>query len=302
MRISTIIYEFKQGFKNIGRNWMFSLASIITMAACIFLFGIFFSIVTNVNHIVKNVEENVGITVFFEEGTKDKVIKQVGEEISERPEVADINFVSADEAWEEYKKLYFEDAEEAAEGFKDDNPLANAAHYEVYVNKIKNQNELVDYILGLESVRKVNQSESAVKTLTGFNKLVGYVSIAIIAILLIVAIFLISNTVSVGISIRKEEIGIMKLIGATNFFVRMPFLLEGILLGLIGAAIPLGILYVGYSQVVVYILTRFKILTDVMQFIPVGEVFRVLLPVGLALGMGIGFLGSLFTTKKHLKV
>ena len=94
----------------------------------------------------------------------------------------------------------------------------------------------------------------------------------------------------------------MKLIGATNFFVRMPFLLEGILLGLIGAAIPLGILYVGYSQVVVYILTRFKILTDVMQFIPVGEVFRVLLPVGLALGMGIGFLGSLFTTKKHLKV
>ncbi|MDO5392649.1 MAG: permease-like cell division protein FtsX [Eubacteriales bacterium] len=302
MRISTIIYEFKQGFKNIGRNWMFSLASIITMAACIFLFGIFFSIVTNVNHIVKNVEENVGITVFFEEGTKDKVMKQVGEEISERPEVAKINFVSAEEAWEEYKKLYFEDAEEAAEGFKDDNPLANAAHYEVYVNKIENQNELVDYILGLESVRKVNQSESAVKTLTGFNKLVGYVSIAIIAILLIVAIFLISNTVSVGISIRKEEIGIMKLIGATNFFVRMPFLLEGIILGLIGAAIPLGILYFGYSQVVVYILTRFKILTDVMQFIPVEEVFRVLLPVGLALGMGIGFLGSLFTTKKHLKV
>ena len=105
-----------------------------------------------------------------------------------------------------------------------------------------------------------------------------------------------------GISIRKEEIGIMKLIGATNFFVRMPFLLEGIILGLIGAAIPLGILYLGYGQVVMYILTRFKILTDVMQFIPVEEVFRVLLPVGLALGMGIGFLGSLFTTKKHLKV
>ncbi len=302
MRISTIIYEFKQGFKNIGRNWMFSVASVITMAACIFLFGIFFSIVTNVNHIVKTVEENVAISVFFEEGTDDATMELVGQAIEDRPEVSDINFISADDAWEEYKKLYFEDAEEAAEGFKDDNPLANAAHYEVYVNEIEEQNALVDYIKQLDGVRKVNQSESAVKTLTGFNKLVAYVSIAIIAILLIVAIFLISNTVSVGISIRKEEIAIMKLIGATNFFVRAPFLLEGIILGLVGAAIPLGALYLGYGQVISYILTKFKILTDIMQFIPVYDIFKVLLPVGLLLGMGIGFLGSLFTTKKHLNV
>lgn len=302
MRISTIIYEFKQGFKNIGRNWMFSVASVVTMAACIFLFGIFFAIVSNVNHIVKTVEENVAISVFFEEGTDDATMELVGEAIKERPEVSDVNFVSADDAWEEYKKLYFEDAEEAAEGFKDDNPLANAAHYEVYVNEIEEQNALVEYVKQLDGVRKVNQSESAVKTLTGFNKLVAYVSIAIIAILLIVAIFLISNTVSVGISIRKEEIAIMKMIGATNFFVRMPFLLEGIILGLIGAAIPLGALYLGYGQVVTYILTKFKILTDIMQFIPVYDIFKVLLPVGLVLGMGIGFWGSLFTTKKHLNV
>lgn len=302
MRISTIIFEFKQGFKNIGRNWMFSVASVITMAACIFLFGIFFSIVTNVNHIVKSVEENVAITVFFDEGTSEAEIERVGELIELRPEVAEMNYVSAEAAWEEYKKLYFEDAEDAAEGFKEDNPLANSSHYEVYVNKIEEQNALVDYIVGLDGVRKVNQSESAVQTLTGFNKLVAYVSIAIIAILLIVSIFLISNTVSVGISIRKEEIGIMKLIGATNFFVRAPFLLEGIILGFIGAAIPLGFLYLGYSQVVVYILTKFRILTDVMRFLPVNEIFMTLLPVGLALGMGIGFLGSLFTTRKHLKV
>lgn len=302
MRISTIIYEFKQGFKNIGRNWMFSIASVVTMAACIFLFGIFFSIVTNVNHVVKNVEENVSITVLFDEGTDDATMKKVGEQIEARPEVADINFVSAEETWEEYKKTYFADAEDAAEGFKDDNPLANSAHYEVYVNEIEKQSELVEYIEGLDNVRKINQSEAAVKTLTGINRLIAYVSIAIIAILLIVSIFLISNTVSTGISIRKDEIGIMKLIGATNFFVRAPFLLEGIILGLIGAAIPLGILYLGYRQVVGYILTRFKVLTDIMQFIPVDEVFMILLPVGLVLGMGIGFLGSLFTTRKHLKV
>lgn len=301
MRISTIIYEFKQGFKNIARNWMFSIASIVTMAACIFLFGIFFAIVTNVDAMVKNVEENVAITVFFEENTKDAVMEEVGEKIKSRPEVVNTVFVSAEESWEEFRDSYFKDSEDAAEGFKD-NPLANSAHYEVYVNEIEKQSDLVSYVESLEGVRSVNQSEAAARTLGGFNRLVSYVSIAIIAILLIVAVFLISNTVSVGISIRKDEIGIMKLIGATDFFVKAPFLLEGIILGLIGAAIPLGLLYLGYNQVVSYILARFKMLTDVMQFIPVNEVFHTLLPVGLILGIGIGFLGSLFTTKKHLKV
>ena len=106
----------------------------------------------------------------------------------------------------------------------------------VYMNDITKQSELVSYIEGLKHVRLVNQSEEAAKTLGNVNKLVSYVSIAIIALLLIISIFLISNTVSVGIAVRKEEIGIMKYIGATDAFVRAPFLLEGIVLGVIGAA------------------------------------------------------------------
>lgn len=151
-----------------------------------------------------------------------------------------MNFVSADEAWEEFKDVYLGGSEEAAEGFKDDNPLANSANYEVYVKQIEQQSQLVDYISNLEHVREVRQSEEAEETLTSINRLIFYVSLGIIAVLLIISIFLISNTVSVGISVRREEIGIMKLIGASNFFVRFPFLLEGIILGLIGAAIPLG--------------------------------------------------------------
>lgn len=110
---------------------------------------------------------------------------------------------------------YFGD-EDAADGFKDDNPLANSSNYQVYLNDITKQTELVNYIQGLEHVRKVNQSEQASRTLGSINKLVSYVSIAVIAILLIISIFLISNTVSMGISVRKEEIGIMKYIGATE--------------------------------------------------------------------------------------
>ncbi len=302
MRISTIVYELKQGFKNIFRNWMFSLASIVTMAACIFIFGIFYSIVTNVNHMVKGVEGDVSMTVFFEKGVGDDIIEDVGRRIEERPEVSEIKFVSAEEAWEGFQEQYFGDSKEAAEGFQDDNPLANSASYEVYVNQIEKQSDLVAYIEGLEGVRDVSHSENAARTLGTFNRLIATISIAIIAILLIVAVFLISNTISTGITIRREEIGIMKLIGATDLFVRTPFLMEGIILGLIGAAIPLGMLFVMYNQVIAYTLEKFQALDGILQFVPVKDIFRTLLPVGLILGMGIGFFGSLFTTRKHLKV
>lgn len=302
MRPSTIWYILKQGFKNIKRNWMFSMASILTMSACIFLFGIFYSIVYNIDYIAHRVETEFPITVFFTEGISDEEIQAVGEQIQTRSEVDHIEFESADEAWESFKEQYFQGSD-AADGFKDDNPLVNSANYRVYLNEIEKQSELVGYIESLEGVREVNRSEEAANTLGSINKLVSYVSIAVIVLLLIISVFLISNTISVGISVRKEEIGIMKYIGATDRFVRSPFVLEGILIGMIGAAIPLAALYFAYNSAVQYILTKFNVLAiGGVQFIPVYEMYETLLPVGLLLGMGIGLVGSFWTTRKHLKV
>jgi cell division transport system permease protein len=280
---------------------MFSITSILTMAACIFLFGVFYSIVTNINSIAHRVEEEVPITVFFDEGTTEEEMQQVGALIEARPEVARVEFTSADEAWEKFNEQYFQGSE-AAEGFKDDNPLVNSSNYQVYMNEIEKQSELVAYIEGLDYVRTVNQSEEAANTLGSVNKILSYVSIAIIVVLLLISVFLISNTVSLGISVRKEEIGIMKYIGATDGFVRAPFVLEGMILGLIGAAIPLIGLYFIYNSAVEYILTKFNVLTNVVNFIPVGEIYKTLCPIGLALGIGIGLIGSFWTTRKHLKV
>ena len=301
MRPSTIWYTLKQGVKNIKRNWMFSLASIITMAACIFLVGVFYSLVTNVDNIAHKVEQEVPITVFFDEGTTDEQMQEVGNLIQARPEVERVEFESGDQAWQNFKDKYFQGSD-AADGFKDDNPLVNSSNYQVYLNQIEKQTELVNYIQGLEHVREVNQSEQAANTLGSFNKLVSYASIIIIAILLLISVFLISNTVSVGISVRKEEIGIMKYIGATDAFVRAPFVLEGMVLGVIGAAIPLVALYFLYNTAVEFILTKFNVLTGVVDFIPVWQIYQVLLPIGLLLGIGIGFIGSIWTTRKHLRV
>ena len=284
---------------------MFSAASIATMTACIFLFGLFFSLLINFRYIVKNAEEGVAVTVLFDDGVDQATINSIGEQIKAYKGVTKVEYVSAEEAWDEWSKQYFGDTElesEMAEGFKNDNPLANSSSYSVYVDKIEHQDALVKYIEGLDGVREVNQLKGATQTLSSFNTLLTYISVAIILILLCVAVFLISNTVAIGISIRKEEIGIIKLIGATNFFVRAPFLIEGMIIGLIGAIIPLVLLFVMYKKVIEYVLTKFSMLSSVVQFMSVTQVFEVLTPVALILGMGIGLFGSVITIRKHLRV
>lgn len=301
MKISSFFYSVKQGVKNIWRNKMFSVASIATMSACIFLFGLFFAIVNNFQAMVKEAEEGVAVSVFFDEGISQEQIDEIGEKIHKRAEVADYKFISAEEAWESWKSVYFAGSEEAAEGFAD-NPLANSASYEIYLNDISMQDELVVYLESVDGVRDVRHSEVAANTLSDFNSLIGYISVGIILILLAVAIFLINNTVTVGISVRREEIAIMKLIGATDAFVRAPFIVEGVLIGLIGSALPLLLLYVLYERIVVYISDKFNFLSNMIHFIPASELFRTLVPVSLLLGVGIGFIGSRFTIRKHLKV
>ena len=298
MRINTLFYTLRQGFRNIFRNKWFTLASIATIGACLFLFGLFYAIVVNFQHIVKNAEQGVSVTVFFDAGLEDTRIQEIGEMIARRTEVSNVHFVSADEAWQSFKQDYLG---EYADGFTE-NPLANSANYQIYLSDVSMQSALVTYLESIPGVRRVNRSEITATTLTGVNALVAYVSVGIIAILLAVSIFLISNTIMIGISVRKEEINIMKYIGETDFFVRSPFVIEGMLIGLIGAAIPLGIIYVLYNVVMEYILERFSMLTRLLSFLSVEEIFSVLLPVSLGIGVGIGFLGSISTVRKHLRV
>lgn len=296
---------------------MFSLASIATMSACIFLFGLFFSILVNFQYIIKSAEEGVAITVFFNDDATEEQKKEIGEQLESRDDVSEVKYVSADDAWAEFQKEYFGENPELAEGFKDDNPLAGSDNYEVYMKTVKGDNkdliakskslsatqqDLVKFAQSLDGVRQVNKSDVVANTLSSVNMLVAYVSIAIIAILLGVSIFLISNTVTTGITVRKEEIAIMKYIGAKDFVVRSPFVIEGLIIGLFGAVIPLALLYFLYDKAVVYIMEKFSILKNIITFLPVGNVYIYLLPIGLAMGIGIGFLGSYFTVRKHLRV
>ena len=311
MKIRTLFYTIKQGFVNIFRNKWYSLASIATISACLFLFGLFYSIVANFQNILKTAEEGVSVTVFFHsewdgceshiEGQipSEQQIEEIGQEIAKRAEVSDVQFKSADEAWATFGPDYF--GEDYAEGFPE-NPLAGEDSYEIFLSDVSMQDALVTWLQSIPQVRKVNYSEMTANTLSGLNLLIAYVSMGIIVILLAVSIFLISNTVAIGISVRSEEINIMKYIGATDFFVRAPFVLEGMLIGLIGAAVPLGLIYSLYNYALNYIVERFLVLSGFLNFLSVDEVFHFLIPVSLGVGVGIGFLGSISTVRKHLHV
>ena len=299
MRISTFIYTFKQGFKNIFRNKIFSLATIATIAACVFLFGLFYSVVVNVRYSIEKAETNVAVTIFFDEDVTDERIQEIGEDIKNRPEVASVSFVSATEAWESFKQDYLG---EYADGYEGDNPLEGSENFEIYMKDVSKQGALVSYLENVEGIREINRSDATANILTNVNTLISYVSFGIIGILLAVSLFLISNTVAMGISVRREEIGIMKLIGATDFVVRSPFLIEGILLGVIGAALPLVAVYFIYTNIIVYAVQQFAVLNDLLQFMSVRDIFSMLIPISLFLGVGLGFIGSFITRRKHLKV
>lgn len=298
MKISTLMYTIKQGIINIFRNKWFSLASIATISACLFLFGIFYAIVANFQNMVKTAEEDVCLSVYFIEDSTLEQMKAVQGQINERDEVLRSEYVSADAAWEEFKKDYLRGYDD---GFTE-NPMEGMDHVNVYMKDVSQQENLAVYIESMPQVDHVNRSFVVADTLTGVNKLIGYVSAGIIAILLVVSIFLISNTVAMGISVRQAEIRIMKYIGATDFFVRSPFVLEGMLIGLAGASIPLVLIHGIYDRVLEYMSTRFAMLSSLLNFLTVEQIFQFLTPVSLIVGVGIGFLGSIVTVRKHLHV
>ncbi len=302
MRISTLFYCLKEGIRNIGRNIWFSLASTAIISACIFLFCLFFALVVNVQYMVRRAETTVGITVFFDESMTESEILAVGEEIRVRPEVMEARYISAGEAWEEFQKEYFAGMEELAEGFADDNPLAGSASYEIFLKQIDGQKAFVEWLGTVPGVRRINYSGDTAAGLLSFNRILGLLSAGIIGILLAVAVFLISNTITTAAAFRREENRIMRLIGATNFMIRAPFVVEGVVIGLIGAAIPLAGMYFLYRSAVAYVMEHFSILTGLIEFLPLRVIFPGMAAVALILGVGIGFVGSFFTIRRHLKV
>lgn len=300
--INVLFHSMKQGIGNLRKNRMFTLASIGTVAACLFVFGLFYFVLSNFQNIIHSAESSVGVSVFFEENSSDAQIQQIGDVIRNREEVERVEYVSPEEAWARFKEDNFSETPELAESFGEDNPLADSASYEIYLNDIAKQETLVEYLETVEGIRMVKKSDEVAAGFSSVNKLVGGVSLVLILVLLFVSVFLIHSTIATGIAVRKPEIAIMRLMGASDFFIWGPFIVEGILIGVIGSALPLIVLAISYGRILTYISRHFSLFSEGLAFLTTGEVFAVLIPVALLLGVGIGFLGSYVTVRRNLKV
>jgi len=183
-----------------------------------------------------------------------------------------------------------------------DNPLQNSANIEIYPLRAEDQEAIVSFLNQEPAVRKVNYSANASQVLASFGKLVTYVGMALIAFLIFIALLLIANTIKLSVYIRRNEISIMKYIGATDGFVKLPFIVEGIFIGCLGAVLPILIVYLGYESLIGLLNTRFSAITVLVEFLSVTEVMKGLLPIFLGLSIVVGALGSMISIRKHLKV
>ncbi len=297
--VRTFFYCVGQGIKGLFKNRVYSLASVATISACLVLLGAFYFVVKNLDSMLKDAEQAVGMTVFFDEGTDEQRIMAVADEIKMRAEVSSVVYVSADEAWERYKKESL--SAELTEVFGNDNPLKDSASLEIYTNDVDMQDMLVRYVRSIKDVRKVNYSASLADALSDIKMIVYLVSAGLIVILAAVAVFLIRTTITTGINVRRSEISIMSVIGATDFFIRSPFVVEGVLIGLLGSIIPMFVLNYAYGKIVETLTVKFGDIFNLFTLLPKEELLRTFIPISLAFGAGIGFVASYFTARKQVR-
>ena len=256
--INLFFHSIKQGLANLRKNRMFTLASMGTIAACLFVFGLFYFVLSNFQNILHSAEQSVGISVFFEENLSEKQIADIGKKIEKRDEVERIEYISAAQAWEDFKQENFSKTPELAESFGDDNPLAESASYAIYCKDLERQSTLVKYLKNVKGIRRIKEADEIEEGFSSVNKLVGGVSLVLIVVLLLVSVFLIHSTIATGIAVRKPEIAIMRLMGASDFFIWAPFIVEGVVIGLIGSILPLIVLGISYGRILTYITTHFS--------------------------------------------
>lgn len=297
MKLRTMTRHIREGTKNIFRNGWMSIASIGAVTVTLVLVGAFVAVMLNINEMTKKVEEDVEIKVLVELTADEAAVKQVGEEIKKFGEVEAINFSSKEDELETLIDSFGEEGE-AWGLFKQDNPLNHA--YIVKTTDPRDTEPIAKKIEKIDDVHKVNYGKEVVPQLFKFNNYARTIGLVLIAGLVLTAMFLISNTIKLTIMARSDEIGVMKLVGATNGFIRWPFFIEGLLLGVLGSIIPIAVLSTGYY----YLLKQFgdQITFNFVEFIPYTPfVWQLSLGV-LILGAGIGVWGSVMSVRKFLKV
>ncbi|WP_261303511.1 permease-like cell division protein FtsX [Paenibacillus andongensis] len=305
MKISTISRHLREGTKNVVRNGWMTFASISSIAISLFILGVFVLITLNVNDIAGQIEKQVEINVYLEVNTSQDQIKALESQIQAIHEVKTIKFVSKEEGLVYLRQKLGESGKALLDGFEgDNNPLNDA--FTIEVDEPRNVAVVADQISALnigkdpKPIYKVNYGKGTVEALFKVTEIVRWIGIGIVVLLSFTAVFLIANTIKITILARRKEISIMKLVGATNSFIRWPFFIEGALLGFIGSVIPTAIILGGYWKLLNTSSLNLNLL--MVELTPFGKIAPTMTALLLGIGMVIGIWGSLISVRKFLRV
>lgn len=290
MKLRTIKYFFKESFTSLIRNRWMSLASIGAVASALIIFGSFLLLSVNFDYILKDVESQVEITAYLEDSVDEAGISELNKSIGAIEGVKEVKFISKEDAIEEFKEQV---GRELLEGIE--NPLPNS--FRIKVNDPHEVGTVAEKIQRFVGIEEVKYGKGIVEKLFNIIYWMRIIGMVIMAVFAAVSIFIISNTIRLTVFARRREISIMKYIGATDWFVRWPFLIEGMVLGLIGSSLAIGILAVAYN----YLFITVKINLPMIALLPIEEFYNYALGF-LGIGMLIGAFGSSFSIKRYLKV
>ena len=295
MKGRSIGYLTREGFRNIWVNRLLSLATIVVLVSCLIIVGSGMLIFLNINSLLDLIEGQNVVMVYVEDGTDEVTTQQLGLQLKSLDNIREVEFVSNEEAFERQKEQYGENAD-VLNGLSAD-ILPDA--YKVTVDDLERFDETVGVIKNMDHVLQVHENSDLARRLAGIRNAVTYISAGIVLILFFVSLFIVSNTIRITIYNRRLEISIMKAVGATNAFIRWPFMVEGILLGLFSAVLALGLQYGIYSLAAIWLDNVMAMLggtvVDFLEFI--WYIFGVFAFIGVV----IGTFGSIFSLNKYLK-
>jgi len=298
MKIRAGFYLIKEGFANIRRNRMMSIASIGSVAAALMILGMVFLLIINMNHMVEDVKQQFdSIQLYLRDDVENEQILAVKSRLEGVEGIREIEFESKDTALEKMREKWGDQAY-LLEGLES-NPLPNSII--IYVKDIAYSDSIVEEVSGIGGVEEVKYYNDIVQKLLSIANFIRLLGLVVIAILVFLSIFIIGNTIKLTVAARKREINIMKYVGATNWFIRWPFFIEGMVLGLLGAIVSLAIVYFGYSYIYSAVSNQIYMLLTT-YIVPMNAIIKDMTVIFAVLGMGIGALGSILSMRKYLKV
>ncbi len=297
MKLSTLRYLFKEGIVGLWRNRTMALASMGTIVLCLIILGMSYGIGVNIDYLIEQVETKFGITAYLKEDLNKQDIDQLQYEIKQIKSVKEVVYISKEQALKNFSE---ENKEQGLfEMFREDNPLP--ASLEITVIDIAKQEEIVNKLKHMQGIDETIYFKDETASFIKIGNTIDYICLGILIILVVVGLMLMSNTIKLTVYVRRREINIMKYVGATNGFIQIPFLIEGMLIGLLGAVLSVAMITLSYD----WVLRKFAEMTGVLSgfsLVPASQIMETLIPMYIILGVGIGFIGSAFAIHKHLNV